>query len=435
MRAVGWRLLLAWCLAASAAAPETRAQTQPEPRIALVVGNANYADQKLRNPANDAKAMAASLRRLGFTVIERIDAGKKAMEDAALEFGEKLKAGGVGLFYYAGHGVQTRGRNYLVPVDAAITSEASVRVQAFDVGLVLDLMTDSRNRANVVILDACRNNPFRGVMRGASPGLAAIDAARGTLIAYSTAPGAVAVDGDGTNSPYTAALVKALAEPGMKAEDLFKRVRSRVVEVTQGAQTPWESSSLTGDLVLNLTINVTPQAASAAAPGGARDAVEVAFWQSIADSKDPQDYRDYLAQFPNGAFVPLARRRAESLGGAQQAALPSATAPATAAEKPPLEPLDKELVATQNARVREAPGLSGKQIASLAAGQSVKALGKVKDQSWFLVERADGTTGYVSASLLEDAAAWRARTEEAERRRQQAAATPAAPPAPAPAPV
>jgi uncharacterized protein YgiM (DUF1202 family) len=436
------RAFILFCLVVLTA-PAT-AQAQSEPRLALVIGNAAYPSQSLRNPVNDAKAMAASLRRLGFEVIERTNAGKKAMEDAALAFGEKLKAGGVGLFYYAGHGVQTRGHNYLVPVDAAITSEASVRVQAFDVGLVLDLMNDARNRANVVILDACRNNPFRGVMRGASPGLAAIDAARGTLIAYSTAPGAVSADGDDANSPYTAALVKQLAEPGMKAEEMFKRVRGRVVEVTKGAQTPWESSSLTGDLILNLNITVTPPA-SAATTGGAssRDAVDVAFWQSIANSKDPQDYRDYLAQFPNGTFAALARRRAGSLAGQQpqqQAALPP-PAKAEPADKPALEPLDKALVATQNARMREAPSLSGKQIASLAAGQAVKALGKVKDQNWLLVERPDGTTGYVSGALLEDAASWRARAEEAQRKaeeaekqRQQQAAAPAPAPQPAPPP-
>jgi len=284
-----------------------------EQRLALVIGNSAYKEQPLRNPANDARAMTATLGKLGFTVIERIDAGRRVMEEAVLEFGEKLKAGGVGLFYYAGHGVQARGFNYLVPVDAAITSEASVRVQALDVGLVLDLMTDARNRANIVILDSCRNNPFLGASRGAR-GLAAIDAGRGTLIAYSTSPGAVAVDGEDANSPYTAALVKTLEEPGLKVEELFKRVRMRVVDSTQGTQTPWESSSLTGDLIINLSVTVKPPPPpQAAAPAAARDPADVPFWASIQASGNPRDFQEYLKQFPAGTFRGLAKRRLDEV--------------------------------------------------------------------------------------------------------------------------
>jgi len=174
-------LILGACLALAGAGPAFAQAAPAEQRLALVIGNAAYGKQALKNPANDARVMAASLRKLGFQVIERIDAGKKSMEDAILEFGEKLKAGGVGLFYYAGHGVQVRGHNYLVPLDASLPSEASVRVQAVDVDLVLEQMTEARNRANVVILDACRNNPFLAQRRGAGAGLAAIDAARGRV--------------------------------------------------------------------------------------------------------------------------------------------------------------------------------------------------------------------------------------------------------------
>lgn len=288
------------------------ASPSPEPRIALVIGNGAYKEQALRNPPSDARAVSASLRKLGFTVIERIDAGRRGMEEAVLEFGEKLKEGGVGLFYYAGHGMQVRGVNYLIPVDAAITSEASVRVQALDVGLVLDLMSDARNRANVVILDSCRNNPFAAASRG-TKGLAAIDAARGTLIAYATAPGAVAMDGDGDNSPYTAALVKTFDEPGLKVEELFKRVRTTVVDRTQGLQTPWESSSLTGELVFNITVTVKPPPPQTAVPPPARDPADTVFWSSIQASNNPRDFHEYLRQFPNGTFAGLARRRVDEL--------------------------------------------------------------------------------------------------------------------------
>ncbi|MCC6468078.1 MAG: caspase family protein [Alphaproteobacteria bacterium] len=319
-----------------AVAGPARAQSAPtaEPRLALVIGNSTYEKQALKNPANDARAVAQSLRKLGFTVIERVDAGKKAMEDAILEFGEKLRAGGVGLFYYAGHGVQVRGHNYLVPLDASLPSEASVRVQAVDVDLVLEQMTEARNRANVVILDACRNNPFIAARRGAGAGLAAIDAARGTLIAYSTAPGTVAVDGSGANSPYTASLVRAIEQPGLTVEELFKRVRSTVLEATQGAQTPWESSSLTGDLVLNLnvTINV-PGGAAAPAPAPAAansQAAQVAFWETMGKSGNLGDYEDYLRQFPDGIYAGLAKRRIADLKRAQTAAAAPPPRPALA---------------------------------------------------------------------------------------------------------
>ena len=153
-------------------------------------------------------------------------------------------------------GLQVRGRNYLVPVDAEIDSEASTRVAAVDMDLLLEQMAEAKNRVNVVILDACRNNPFERRLRGASRGLAAVDAARGTLIAYATAPGAVAADGEGANGLYTEELLQALRVPGLKVEEVFKQVRVAVAKRSKGAQTPWESSSLTGDLVVNVTVNV-----------------------------------------------------------------------------------------------------------------------------------------------------------------------------------
>jgi hypothetical protein len=321
----GGFISIALFAAATLVATAAFAQSAPaEPRLALVIGNAAYRDQPLANSANDARGVAASLHKLGFTVIERIDAGKAAMESAILEFGDRLRAGGVGLFYYAGHGIQSGGRNYLLPVDVRLTTEASVRVYGVDSNLVTDLMSDARNRANLVILDACRNNPFVMAMRGASKGLAAIDAARGTLIAYSTAPGQVAADGDGPNSPYTGALLKALDEPGLKAEELFKRVRRQVADATKGAQTPWESSSLTGDLILNLHITV--------APAGGRDTLEAAFWNSIAQSNDAQDFEDYLKQFPSGTFSGLAKRRLDDLRRRQQIAEAEAEKKRQAAE-------------------------------------------------------------------------------------------------------
>ena len=311
---ISWRLVMAlavgvWILA-SAVSVGAQAPRE-EPRIALVIGNSAYPEAPLRNPVNDVRAMAQALRELGFTVLAHENATKRTMETAIVEFGRRLAEGGVGTFYYAGHGLQVRGRNYLVPVDADIDSEAATRIAAVDVELVLEQMTEAKNRVNIVILDACRNNPFERRLRGASRGLAAVDAARGTLVAYATAPGSVAADGDGKNGLYTEELLHALQVPGLKVEDVFKRVRINVARRSKGAQTPWESSSLTGDLVVNATANVTTAAVPVPAPSAALDR-EALFWMSIKDGTDPAAFEAYLKQYPDGAFAPLARQRLAS---------------------------------------------------------------------------------------------------------------------------
>jgi hypothetical protein len=254
--------------------------------------------------------MAKTLRELGFTVLAYENANKRTMETAIIEFGRRLAEGGVGFFYYAGHGLQVRGHNYLVPIDAEIDSEAITRIAAVDVDLLLEQMAEAKNRVNIVILDACRNNPFERRLRGASRGLAAVDAARGTLVAYATAPGSVAADGDGTNGLYTEELLQALRVPGLKVEEVFKRVRIGVAERSKGAQTPWESSSLTGDLVVNVTVNVTTAAVPAPAPSADREAL---FWSSIKDGTDPAGFEAYLKQYPAGTFAALARQRLAGL--------------------------------------------------------------------------------------------------------------------------
>ncbi len=433
---------LAWIAAAISTAP-LHAQTSPasEPRLALVIGNGTYRDQPLKNPVNDAKATAASLRKLGFTVIERTDAGKTAMEAAILEFGEKLRAGGVGLFYYAGHGIQSGGRNYLLPVDVTITTEASVRVFGVEASLVMDLMSDARNRANVVILDACRNNPFVVAVRGLGKGLAAIDAARGTMIAYSTAPGMVAADGDGANSPYTTGLLKALDRPGLKAEEVFKQVRVHVADATKGAQTPWESSSLTGDLVLNLNITInTPAAATAA---GGRDPADVAFWNAISASNDPHDFSDYLKQFPNGVFTGLATRRLAEINRRQQVAAEEQTRRKAAeeaeklriaaeAEKKRLAALETEKKRQEEAeRRRIAAEEAAKQKAAADAEKQRLAVLEAERQKKAAEEAARKRIAAEEAEkkrlAAEGAARQKQAAEEAARRTQQAALPPQVP--------
>jgi uncharacterized caspase-like protein len=229
--------------------PGTALAAASERRVALVIGNANYAGvAKLRNPANDARAMTRALTDLGFDVIERIDATQKETNRAIAQFGEKLDAGTTAVFYYAGHGMQVRGKNYLIPVDAEISSESAVRTETVDVDVLLDQFATRSSTLNVVILDACRNNPFERKFRStAGGGLAQIEAPEGTMIAYATAPGKVASDGTGDNGLFTQELLKAIRQPGRAVEQVFKDVRRNVMKATGGEQTPWESSSLTGD--------------------------------------------------------------------------------------------------------------------------------------------------------------------------------------------
>jgi len=219
-----------------------------ENRLALVVGNAAYKSSPLRNPVNDAFDIARTLRTLGFEVIHEENATQRTMENAISRFGRQLrKQGGVGLFYFAGHGIQVNGRNYLIPIDAKIETESDVRFEAVDAGRVLGKMEDAGNDLNIVILDACRDNPFARSFRTSSKGLARMDAPKGSLIAYATAPGSVAADGEGRNGIYTKYLLKHMATLGSKVEEVLKRVRVDVINETNEKQIPWEASSLTGD--------------------------------------------------------------------------------------------------------------------------------------------------------------------------------------------
>lgn len=216
-------------------------------RMALVIGNASYAVGPLKNPVNDAMDMAAALQRLGFTVTRRLNANQAEMESVIETFGEQLRQGGVGLFYFAGHGLQVGGENYLVPIGARVNREQDVKIAAVHVGRVLGAMEDAKNGLNIVILDACRNNPFGRGFRSQVQGLAPVDAARGSLIAYATAPGSVASDGSSRNGLYTEHLLRNMMTPGLSVEQMFKQVRIGVGQMTHGEQTPWEASSLTGD--------------------------------------------------------------------------------------------------------------------------------------------------------------------------------------------
>jgi hypothetical protein len=251
-----WLLRLTALLFASSAvfacAQDKSAPVAPKKpsRIALVIGNGAYKSVPLPNPSNDAKDMAALLKDAGFEVVHRENATLKEMHLALREFGDQLKRESLGLFYFAGHGVQVRGRNFLIPVDADIGREDEVAFSALDLQAVMEKMDTARNHTNLIILDACRDNPFSTKVKLANAGLAQIDAPPGSFVAFATAPGSTAADGSGRNGLYTQHLLANLTKPGLRIEDAFKQVRAAVRVASKGAQTPWESTSLESELVL-----------------------------------------------------------------------------------------------------------------------------------------------------------------------------------------
>lgn len=223
-----------------------------EKRLALVVGNSAYSGNlQLPNPVHDATLMTQTLRTLGFEVMERTDVSYQEMKRAIQEFGDRIQQTGhetVSLFYYAGHAVELKGFNYLVPIKAGIHSANDIAIEAVEADWVLKAMEGAGSRLNIVILDACRNNPFQHDRSMQGRGLASMHAPRGSLIAYATAPGQAAVDGvnpQQKHSPYTAALAHTMQKPGLTILEVFQEVRKLVLQATRDAQTPWESTSLT----------------------------------------------------------------------------------------------------------------------------------------------------------------------------------------------
>ena len=245
-------------------------------RVALVIGNADYQVGRLRNPVNDARAMTQLLRELGFQVDQGINLSRVDMERKIIRFGRRLERGGVGLFYFSGHGLEVEGHNYLLPIGAQIKHPEEVRVEAVDADYVLARLDGAKNQLNILVLDACRNNPYSRSFRGATSGLAQMNAPPGTVIAYSTAPGTVAADGRGQHSPYTQALLENMRRPGLRIEDVFKRVRTRVYRQTGGRQVPWESVSTFSDfyMIPGQSQGRPPNIVVADAPGPAQGEVD-----------------------------------------------------------------------------------------------------------------------------------------------------------------
>lgn len=274
-----------------------------EERLALVIGNSAYGTvSPLDNPSNDARLIAGTLDGLGFEVTALIDATQIEMKRGIAQFGRDLRKAGsdaTGLFYYAGHGVQSFGTNYLLPVDVALSNAADLDLVAVEAQSVLRQMYSARNRTNIMILDACRNNPFQDIPDFNDSGLAEMQAPTGTFLAYATAPGGVALDGLDGNSPFTSALAGNMTTPGLAIEQMFKQVRVAVLEQTAGSQTPWDASSLTSDFVFVPKQEQTTTAA---------EIEELQVWRAVQASADPVQLMLFLRGYPDGAYADEARR-------------------------------------------------------------------------------------------------------------------------------
>jgi hypothetical protein len=236
-------------LAAAASVAFCVAAAHAEPRTALVIGNGNYSFSKLANPTNDASDIANALRGAGFEVILKTDANQATMKDAIRSFGSSLKTkGGVGLLFYAGHGLQAHGENYLLPIGERPASEDALKANGVTAAEAVDTMSAAKNSLNIVILDACRDNPLTDVS-GAAKGLSRIDSSSSLFVSFSTSPGQVALDGEGRNSPYSKNLKGAIDTSNLTLEDTFKRTLKGVYQETHGQQQPWISSSFFGEFV------------------------------------------------------------------------------------------------------------------------------------------------------------------------------------------
>ena len=355
-------------------------------RVALVIGNSAYKNApQLKNPVNDATDMAAALKRLGFDVVSGLDVDFSSMRRLVRSFSDKLDGSDAALLFYAGHGLQVAGKNYLVPVDAQIESLSDLDFGTIDLDLVLKSM-EADTRVNIIFLDACRDNPLAANLArrlgtrsaSVSRGLAQVESGVGTLIAFSTQPGNVALDGEGRNSPFTSALLKTIERPGLSLGDIMINVRNDVLATTDRKQVPWDNSSLTGQFYFK---PLPPGAAAPARPSD--ESVEVAFWNSIKDSRNPQLFQAYLRRYPNGAFADIAQIRLDQF---------------KVAVAKPLAPPDQKIVISDPALLGEVYDrlyeLNFDPISADAAGMK----GAIKE---FEAQSKLATTGEVTQGLLD----------------------------------
>lgn len=301
-RLVGMLLLGFWLSVGAAAAQQ---------RVALVVGNSDYQHTtKLKNPRNDAEAMSARLRQLGFEIIGGVDLDRRALVTELIKFGRAAEKADVALFFYAGHGLQVNGQNYLVPVDALVEFEAEIDISLVSLSGVMQQL-ERGSRTNIVFLDACRDNPFAKQLGGSNrsavalKGLGRVQSESGTFIAFATQPDAVASDGGGANSPFTMALLTHIGEPGESISDMMIGVRNDVMAATGGNQVPWDSSSLTG----RFSFAEAPATQSAPAQPQSAALDKEAYGQAV-EVGSCGAYEAFQRRFPDSFYAELAKERA-----------------------------------------------------------------------------------------------------------------------------
>ncbi len=326
MQRLTWIALTLLFFATSASA------TVDQRRVALVIGNGAYLHTTvLPNAPNDGRAVAGMLRRLDFEVLEGIDLDRRRTEELIQQFSRTLRGADVGLFFYAGHGLQVNGSNYIVPIDAQLLDESDLDFEAIRLHIVLNQL-ERQPRTNIVLLDACRDNPLSrtlarsmGASRSAAigRGLARISGSIGTLIAYATEPDNVALDGEGPNSPFTAALLQHMETPGLEVRQMLTRVRQQVIDATDSQQVPWDHSSLTGDFFFNpapaagtATLQTLPenQTEFVLNPDQGRaandSAAELIMWETVQNitvaEQQVAALNLYLETYPQGRFAQLA---------------------------------------------------------------------------------------------------------------------------------
>lgn len=373
-------------------------------RIALVIGNGGYAHAApLAHVDSDMAVMADTLRSLDFDVEAANDLDRPSMQDRIEAFGRRIDQAGketIGLLFYAGHGFQLEGSNYLLPVDGDITDVGDVEGATINLDLTLAEIAFATNDHKLVILDVPSEIAIAEAI-GASPGLAAIDAPVGTLVAYGALPG-VSDRIPPHDGLYPLALANAMAKPGLMVEQVFQEVRLNVVEATDGVQIPWESSSLVSPVYLAgpPEDDHAPEVVEGEEGRVTRFAgidprtVDLVFWTSIKDSADSADFIDYLNSFPDGVFRNLAERRLEDLADIDAASL------ADRDTLPRIEIVDERLITQKRANVRAEPGSDGVIVATLEPNQTVEVTGQVVGRDWLRISLGADVGAYIWEPLL-----------------------------------
>jgi len=381
-----------------------------ERRVAFVVGNGAYKNvAPLPNPSIDAKSMAGALRDVGFDVVEGTNLTRDQMTERLLEFGDKAEGAELAVFFYAGHGIAIAGVNYLLPVDADIKSEMDVKLgSAINVDVTLDqTMRDAK--VKLVFLDACRDNPFAAKIRSSATsrsvnvqrGLAEMKSGEGTLISFATGPGQTALDGnEGTNSPFTRALLDNITKAGVEIQQAMTRVRAQVNDETNKGQLPWGHTNLIGSVYLN-PVAAPPAASAAEAPKttasttSTASEVELEFWRSIKDSNKPEELGAYVTNYPNGQFKSLALARIASLQDGSSTATRNLTKgidPATFTDE--ATQLTEDQISLDKGQRRDV------QRRLTGLGFDTKVNGKFDDSSRVVIRRWQAARGYPSTGFL-----------------------------------